>query len=147
MPLLGIWANLASGGPLSHRFRPLCSQVAGAYQLLTIPVERQTNDITLKVVVAFQSAALASSARLAAPAGLQYTVFHKRLMCEVASGFTDQVGKAVLQRKGALFVGEEYVVCTAASAGMAPAEQTFSVGDGTRGRPKEVVLQRDVQRF
>ena len=43
-------------------------------QLVRIPVERQTNDITLSVVVEVKSSALASSAKLAAPSGLPYTI-------------------------------------------------------------------------
>ena len=120
-------------------------QAAAPQQVVTIPVERQTNDITLKVVVAFKSSALESSARLAAPSGLRYTVFHKRLQREVASGHTDQVGKAVVKRKGTLFVGEEYVVRTAPAAGMAAAEQSFVVDEGTWDRPKEVVVHVERQ--
>ena len=108
--------------------------------MVTILVERQTNDVTLKVVVAFTSSALESSARLAAPSGLRYAVFHKRLDCEVACGHTDQVGKAIVRRKGTLFVGEEYVVRTAATSGVEAAEQSFIVDEGTWDMPKEVLI-------
>ena len=85
--------------------------------MVFLPVERQTNDITLCVQVAFQSSTLAKGARLAAPSGLKYNVYHRAGDREVASGFTDQVGKSVIRRKGTLFVGEEYVVRTARAPG------------------------------
>eukprot|EP00965_Chrysotila_dentata_P152152 5027827-Pleurochrysis_carterae.AAC.1 len=61
------------------------------------------------------------------PRGLRYTLKHASLGREVDSGTTDQVGKAVLKRRGTLFVGERYVVCLAASAGIKACEKEFTV--------------------
>ena len=98
-------------------------------QVVHLPIERQTNDITLSVKVRAEGSAAGSSSKHdpAAPSGLKYTVVHEELGREVASGFTDQVGKSVLKRRGTLFVGETYVVRTEGGEGISPAAVRFVV--------------------
>ena len=97
-------------------------------QVVPLVVERATADVTLAMRIQQPSgSAHAYAALLAAPAGVRYAVTHKRLQREVASGYTDQVAKAVLRRKGTLFVGEEYEVSAEGGNGIQAATRGFVV--------------------
>ena len=118
------------------------------YQVVPIAVERQTGDVTLKMVVAFKPHMLVPAAQLAAPSGLPYTVHHRRRDADfhlsevqVYKAETDQCGMAILRRKGTLYVGETYVVRTASVAGMAAGEAEFTVREGSEYRPQSVVIE------
>jgi hypothetical protein len=79
---------------------------------------------------------------LAPPAGLRYTIVHKLLNKEVASGVTDQVGKSVIKRRGTLFVGETYVARTPGGPGISAGEASFTVdGGASSARGVEVVIE------
>ena len=111
-------------------------------QLVLMPFDRATNDVTLAVKVRAESQRVATSATLAAPSGLRYSITHKTLNKEVATGVTDQVGKSVLKRKGTLFVGETYVVRTASGPGISAGETTFTVEGDNKGFEVSVEVSR-----
>jgi hypothetical protein len=103
---------------------------SGGEQQVTLEIERQTSDVTLALRLrrsAKDTAAESAAAALSVPKGMRYVVRHVGLGAEVASGATDAVGKAVLRRKGTLFVGESYEVEMAAGKGMRPSATRFTV--------------------
>ena len=101
---------------------------AAQTQVVPLVVERATADVTLAMRIQQPlGTAHAYAALLAVPAGVRYSVTHKRLQREVASGYTDQVAKAVLRRKGTLFVGEEYEVSAEGGNGIQAATRAFVV--------------------
>jgi len=111
-------------------------------QLVQLSFERVTNDVTLVVKVRTERLRTATSIALAPPAGLRYTIVHKLLNKEVASGVTDQVGKSVIKRRGTLFVGETYVARTPGGPGISAGEASFTVdGGASSARGFEVVVE------
>ena len=87
-----------------------------------VPIERATQDVTLSVRVR-----TAGGATAALPAGVPYEIRHARLGSVVAQGSTDAVAKAVIKRKGTLFVGEVYEAIVPEGNGVGEGRATFEV--------------------
>ena len=68
-----------------------------------------------------------SGATAALPAGVPYEIRHARLGSVVAQGSTDAVAKAVIKRKGTLFVGEVYEAIVPEGNGVGEGRATFEV--------------------
>lgn len=94
---------------------------------VTLRIDRTTSDVTLSVVVRKPSGRADFEQELGVPSGVRYSVWHKAVGVEVSSGYTDAVGKAVLRRKGTLFVGETYVARVAAGNGLESSSCEFVV--------------------
>jgi len=84
-------------------------------QAVPLAIERQTADVTIALRLRSRPGVGANALNAAAaapsiPKGMRYSVSHAGLGVEVAAGVTDAVGKAVVKRKGTLFVGESYEI-------------------------------------
>ncbi|KAL1508415.1 hypothetical protein AB1Y20_004524 [Prymnesium parvum] len=98
-----------------------------ADQVIKFAVDRTTSDVTLAVVARHPSGLPDYDRELGAPSGLKYDVCHKALGVQVATGYTDAVGKSVLRRKGTLFVGETYTIKVAGESSMQSGSCEFTV--------------------
>lgn len=96
-------------------------------QCVPVSLERKTQDVTLALKARGTLSGERGGATPAVPRGLRYAVRHLELNREVTAGFTDQVGKAVLQRKSTLFVGQKYQLSVAPGRGLQAASKDFVV--------------------